>query len=90
MNCLKCAELERRRAEQHSRACDAVGMELHWKLELTALRARLRDLRDQWTTEAEALKHHVGEQGRRSALYHCASELAALLVDPLTRQEQAE
>lgn len=51
-------------------------------LELEDLRARLRDLRDQWLEEAKDADAHT-----QCDLETCAEALTALLVDPLTPQE---
>lgn len=43
----------------------------------------MKELIEKWRNEAEALRHHVGEQNYVSALRHCATELEdALAVLP--------
>lgn len=38
-----------------------------------------KDLIELWQNEAQSLTYMVGEQGRRSALLHCASQLAGIV-----------
>jgi hypothetical protein len=47
---------------------------------LTRTVEALQQLIEAWKNEGEALKHHLGESSRRSALYHCADALEAVIA----------
>lgn len=67
--CSKCGE------DYEAHLCKAAAEEIGV---MDARENKRRELADRWVNQAESLRHYVGEQGYRSALYHCAEELAKL------------